>query len=216
MKKSGFTLAEVLIVLGIIGIVAEMTIPTLMNNINDAASKAQLKKAYSEFSQTFSMITMDSGGSFKGLCTDADYNCIRDIFAAKMNVIKKCDAGRDVTDGCWVYPQKFANGDNDVNYESRAGLILADGTAVTFYSYYTNCNDLGEMYSKPSCSQIVVDVNGPKKPNTVGKDIFAFHILENVIMPYGSGAPYDDAYSTGKSLVYTGFGKTAQYIMNQN
>ena len=46
-KKSGFTLAEVLITLGIIGVVAAMTIPTLMMNYQKQVWESKLKKAYS-------------------------------------------------------------------------------------------------------------------------------------------------------------------------
>lgn len=43
-RKNAFTLAEVLITLGIIGVVAAMTIPTLMNKTNDAELKSAYKK----------------------------------------------------------------------------------------------------------------------------------------------------------------------------
>lgn len=50
-KRSGFTLAEVLITLGIIGVVAAMTIPTLIQNTNSAKFSAQFKKSVSTLSQ---------------------------------------------------------------------------------------------------------------------------------------------------------------------
>ena len=49
--KKGFTLAEVLITLGIIGVVAALTMPTLMSNYRKHQTVTQLKKAYSEISQ---------------------------------------------------------------------------------------------------------------------------------------------------------------------
>ena len=50
-KRYGFTLAEVLITLGIIGVVAAMTMPTLMNSTQGAQYKAAYKKALSALSQ---------------------------------------------------------------------------------------------------------------------------------------------------------------------
>ena len=50
-KRFGFTLAEVLITLGIIGVVAAMTMPTLMNQTNGAQYKTAYKKALSAMSQ---------------------------------------------------------------------------------------------------------------------------------------------------------------------
>ena len=56
-----FTLAEVLIVLGIIGIVAELTIPTLMNNVQNQVTVVTVKKAYSTLSQAYTMAVQDNG-----------------------------------------------------------------------------------------------------------------------------------------------------------
>ena len=50
VRKHAFTLAEVLVTLGIIGVVAALTMPTLMANHQKAVQKAQFKKAYSLFS----------------------------------------------------------------------------------------------------------------------------------------------------------------------
>ncbi|MCM1339514.1 MAG: type II secretion system GspH family protein [Muribaculaceae bacterium] len=51
MKKRAFTLAETLITLGIIGIVAAMTVPVLISNTNGAKYRSQLKKTYSTLNQ---------------------------------------------------------------------------------------------------------------------------------------------------------------------
>jgi len=51
IKKTGFTLAEVLITLGIIGVVAAMTIPTLIANTNSAKFRSQFKKTISTLNQ---------------------------------------------------------------------------------------------------------------------------------------------------------------------
>ncbi len=51
MKNLGFTLAEALITLGIIGVVAAMTVPVLISNTNGAKYRSQLKKTYSTLNQ---------------------------------------------------------------------------------------------------------------------------------------------------------------------
>src|SRR5574344_835334 len=61
LKKAAFTLAEVLIVLGIIGVIAAMTIPTLMNKIQKYEYVVALKKEYSTFSNGFSQILANEG-----------------------------------------------------------------------------------------------------------------------------------------------------------
>lgn len=55
-KFAAFTVAEVLIVMGIIGIIAETTIPTLMRNTQDAEFKAGFKKEFSEIAQAFNYV----------------------------------------------------------------------------------------------------------------------------------------------------------------
>ena len=57
----GFTLAEVLITLVIIGVITSMTIPTLMNNTNKQEYVSRLKKAYSALSQATNKIIADEG-----------------------------------------------------------------------------------------------------------------------------------------------------------
>lgn len=59
-EKQGFTLAEVLITLGIIGIVAAMTIPSLMTNINDKKNSAMVKEDYSILKQMM-LLANDAG-----------------------------------------------------------------------------------------------------------------------------------------------------------
>lgn len=60
-KKSGFTLAEVLITLGIIGVVAAMTLPSLVGKYKEKQRVTQLKKAYSILNQAFLMAVKDYG-----------------------------------------------------------------------------------------------------------------------------------------------------------
>lgn len=60
----GFTLAEVLITLGIIGIVAALTIPTLINNYQKKAYIAALQKTYSQTQNAFKLMMADEGVDF--------------------------------------------------------------------------------------------------------------------------------------------------------
>lgn len=173
-KKVAFTLAEVLIVLGVIGIVAEMTIPTLMNNVQDAVLKTSFKKAYSVASQAWLEAVADTPDTYTGKgawgCnwtdgTSGDYNAgdLRsEAFKAKMKVLKSCVAQT----GCW--PD---------SYEYYA--ILGNGTAIGSYSPYDYSwvTADGMCWAAPWHAvddvHIVVDTNCNKKPNKVGQDIFS-------------------------------------------
>jgi len=73
IKKLGFTLAEVLIVLGIIGIVANMTIPTLIQNVQAEEYITTYKRVYSDISSVVKDIIDENGmGSLAGVLTDSD------------------------------------------------------------------------------------------------------------------------------------------------
>ena len=62
--KLGFTLAEVLITLGIIGIVSAMTLPTVINNARDRQFKSMFKKQVSVISQAIQMGDAEDGDSY--------------------------------------------------------------------------------------------------------------------------------------------------------
>ena len=66
LKLKGFTLAEVLITLGIIGVVAAMTIPTLNNHLRGKKLESQFKKTYSELNQAARGFYADTDMPFSG------------------------------------------------------------------------------------------------------------------------------------------------------
>ena len=101
MRKKAFTLAEVLITLGIIGVVAAMTIPTLMNNTQNNEFKTAYKKAYAEINQAFMQalqeqsITPRDGGNALA-ATASEWDVIQSAFKA----VKICDVSH--LNDCWA------------------------------------------------------------------------------------------------------------------
>ena len=85
-KRFGFTLAEVLITLGIIGVVAAMTMPTLMNQTQGAQYKTAYKKALSALSQAVTLNVALDEWNF----ADADNSTykIQDMLSSRMNVVR--------------------------------------------------------------------------------------------------------------------------------
>ncbi len=88
-----FTLAEVLVTLAVIGVVASLTIPTLISNIGDEQNKIAWKKSFAEFSQATMMLANDNGGSLKGLCADGDHTCLKNKILKYFNYTKSCNSG---------------------------------------------------------------------------------------------------------------------------
>lgn len=89
-KKSGFTLAEVLTTLMVIGVVAAMTIPTLMNSTDDQQNKVAYKKAMSVLSQGIQMLTAQENECYDQLSTSTDKadalaSCMSSIMSGALN-----------------------------------------------------------------------------------------------------------------------------------
>ena len=185
----GFTLAEVLITLVIIGVIAAMTIPTLMNNTNNQEYISRLKKAYSTMAQVTQRIISDEGmpqGSIGGWATSSE--AVFNLYTKYLSNAKIC--GKDIT-GCFEGTYKKMNG-TPGNYDSSNGsnsiytFVMADGTEVSIQNgHFGSTCALNGNGSTNVCQFIVVDVNGAKGPNTVGKDAFAFSLKNDGLHPTG-------------------------------
>lgn len=215
MMKKGFNLAEVLITLGIIGVVFAMTIPTLMNNNNETEKRTGAKAAYSLLSQAMATITMEHGGSIKGLCSDFDNLCFKDLFKPAFSYVKDCDH-QILTNKCWA-AHNWMDGSEYGSWLDGAGsdnpsaIVLKNGMLILFRLHYGDC----DWPSNNSCGWISVDINGFKKPNQWGKDVFYFHVQDGVIKPCGIDGDTGngltcDGTETGSGA---GAGCTAKYLM---
>jgi len=180
-----FTLAEVLITLLIIGVIASIVIPGLIADSQNAELKAAWKKSYADVSQAAKRVLQDTGGSFSQICSNTDDNvCFRNYFAQYLNYVKTCSAA--TSDGCLAANAKLLNGTTgnaptalgwSVNV---AAFILNDGSSIVFNHDYKDCMNA-------LCGSIYIDVNGPNKgPNVWGKDMFMIAVLYNKIIPFGS------------------------------
>ena len=159
MMKKGFTLAEVLITLVIIGVVASMTIPTLMNSTQGTEYKTGFKKAMSTLNQAFSLnyaITAtlpgeDDYASNKGML---DY-----FFKKRLSVISTATSTSAFATGDGV--SITASNDNNVFYTS-------DGMRYVFN--LDNASGVADSAGDKYYGTILVDVNGEKGPNTLTTD----------------------------------------------
>lgn len=219
MKNTAFTLAEVLITLGIIGIVAAMTMHALIGKYQEAALKSQFKKAYSLLSQSLRQMDVNNGGTalqcylwpqsksaggLPCLAYDESGNCKQwasgsathygydddcDIFQSEfektVKILKVCE-NNALKNGCipeyngvdTIQRQNNENmSDTEVNQatagatwwrqsaieKDRKAYVLADGTILL-------------MSGWSGMRIFAVDVNGMKKPNKWGYDIFVLSV----------------------------------------
>ncbi len=172
-KISGFTLAEVLITLGIIGVVAAMTMPTLMNSTQGAQYKAAYKKALSALSQAVTLNVALDDWSF----ADADNSTykLESMLKERMNVVRtetgtfvdsKDNEYKVVVSATGKFPEStqvtpgtpISIGTNNVT------LFFNDGIMFTFDpTVALNCTR-EEGVTSTSCYGFI-DVNGIKAPN---------------------------------------------------
>ena len=161
-RKIAFTLAEVLITLGIVGVVAAMTMPSLVANYEKKRTATAVKKAYSELSQALKLAEVDYG--------DMEYWDYPDGFDIEEN---KAFVNRYIT--------PYYKGVTMLQDGSVPGSISTTG--INFIS------SNGTIFSgKPNNSKaffVLVDINGFKRPNKMGTDIFYFATSTGKLMPYG-------------------------------
>jgi prepilin-type N-terminal cleavage/methylation domain-containing protein len=205
----GFTLAEVLITLTIIGIIASLTIPSLINNVQDNQLKTLWKKNYAEISDAMQILSMNQGGSLKGILYEAN---VINTFKPYFNTIKTCV----LTSGCWHSAGNWKELDGDVkSYSGTLGMILNSGALLNFGDITTNCDltSYGNPAHKTTCGYVFIDVNGFQSPNTIGRDIFMVHIHENSVAPAGTiGDMWNSSINNCANS--SGYGCAAAYLLN--
>ena len=169
MKKKGFTLAEVLISLGIVGVIAAITLPSLVSNTGTAQIGPKLAKAVSAFEQANE--AMLSANSVDTL-TDTGYMSSNTNYADELENHLKVSrftyptgvsqTATNQSGGCSV-PSGFSSG---------TPLLSKDGVLYVVNKVYTP--DSSKAPHKQLLGTVWVDINNSAKPNDVGTDIFAF------------------------------------------
>lgn len=163
--KNGFTLAEVLITLGIIGIVAAMTIPTLMTNYQKKTTATRVKKAYSEILQAIKLSEVDNDsieswnvGNNVSIANTKTF--VEKYIMPYYKGLTLCSEGIN-------YKCGFAVSRNGANY------LTINGTSLSF------------LY-RPDKIFLIIDVNNKEKPNLIGSDTFYFMTNEKYeLRPFG-------------------------------
>lgn len=177
MKRFAFTLAEVLITLAIIGVVAAITIPSLMNKIQDAQFKNAAKEAYSKASQAVQNMRANEGDLSDYYAT---FQSFKPAFMKYFKVSRDCNARDCVPLDSTMYKSLANTSATDALWFFDDGqFITTDGMLWMFK------NDPG-VY--PTIILITVDVNGFKKPNVFGQDVFEFTLLKgsDKLLPNGA------------------------------
>ena len=155
IKSAAFTLAEVLITLGIIGVVAAMTLPTLINETQRKQDGVKIKKFYSIMQQAIIMSERDNGSAADWLQPAA----IRDEDG------KIVDYNQAAT--LEIFNQYLAPYIKTVQKQQNTSpmVTFADGSTIDM--------------TKGNCIDIIFDLNGSKQPNSFGRDQFDFLLCDS-------------------------------------
>lgn len=168
-KRGGFTLAEVLITLTIIGVVAALTIPTLISNTNTSKYQTAFKKNISVLNQALLTSKIDGTASLaSGIGTASE---LAKVFTVSLNVIANHNVGTH-SEVIW----------------------LSDGTKIAFVDITSvpSCPDSlvlsGDEVVLASNCYAIIDVNGDKGPNDVAteanfSDVYVVGITQNSVIP---------------------------------
>ena len=196
-RRVAFTLAEILITLGIIGVVAALTLPTLIQNNQKKQFQVGLQKGYSELLQALDAYKNDNG---EPLTTKTCYGdtpgIFKNLIKPYLKVLVDCGDSQAVE----IYDKCVQNGEyskeGKYTYKTYSGktaeercfddgqLVLTNGSILMFEN--------PASYGRSVNVFVSIDVNGFKKgPNQWGVDLFTFQLMEDgKLLPMGQVGTY--------------------------
>ena len=187
-RKIAFTLAEVLITLGVIGVVAALTLPSVIASYKNQVTVAKLQKAYSVLNQAYQNSIADNGPAENW--QESNEIGVKEYFnkywRPYFKGIKDCKSNYNIC-GYSVQPFKYLNGTQSPLVVSGSRPFFKTNDDIFFM--FTNATTDAE--GNPVLMQnIYVDINGSKQPNTFGKDVFIFErVLGKGFLPLGHEQP---------------------------
>ena len=218
MKLRCFTLAEVLITLGIIGIVAAITMSTIMQKITEKRTVSQLTATYSILSRALRLAVEDNGTVDGWGCIKQDKACA-ELIANNLKPHLKLllDCGTNDSKGKCIYNgvYNYKSGSPLQNYATADWaykVVLLNGTSIWWRGPYLQGDSIN---SSKNSMLIYVDVNAQKKPNVIGIDMFGFeYYAGSGLVPLGSPLSTQFSYKTACLPKNSNGWGCAYYIMN--
>ena len=204
-----------MITLGIVGVVAALTFPSLIQSYREKATVVQLKKHYSMIQQAYLRAINDNGTADNWNLVANSYNTEENMLyhlKPYLNIIKYCGAS---TTDCWQEPRYDLNKSKAEpigRYRAFSKAILSDGSIIA-----TRVNDITFSDDINRFVDCYVDLNGEKGPNVYGKDIFQFYFTRNKVIPFGVPGAYNfDKGWCSRIGTYHSVGCAAWVLQNEN
>ena len=170
--KKGFTLGEILIALVIVGIIASIMTPVLVNNFTSKSQVAALQSTYTAISNAVRLMLIDERASsiFKSsLYMESSENVTETAGAFLKKYFK-------VTTDCETEPGEcFAAAYKNLNAEDITLPKKGNAYCVGTSTGASICIEPPAAATK-HVARVLTDINGPKQPNIAGRDLFLFYI----------------------------------------
>lgn len=183
--RRAFTLAEVLITLGIIGVVAAMVLPTLISEFQERVWITRLKHTAAVLTQAYMMASIEHGVSAEWNHSGSDEQRAERYFNYLKNYIQK----PLVSDKRFYYTINGLDGvgvfSPGMNSSTHYGFVLNNGTIISLMKTASNGLDGQEYGTDHYFVGLIVDVNGQQKPNVLGKDVFLLFLEPNKVVVEG-------------------------------
>lgn len=234
MKIKGFTLAEVLIAIGIIGAIAAMTIPNFTANVHNQTNASKLSAVVSDYENIFGMMLLKEDRELMSNTNFATAASLNEAKTALGEYTKFIDVSivpagsrsvRNIRGGAETISYGFTITTNSGaiiyqrSFDGTANLPVKNSIIANLLNSIKNNFITSPAYAIPSTSlwrAFYIDVNGETSPNMFGRDIFAFAVgQDGVFYPFGtSDASYLMSTITGGSSTATWHSNDTEYGCN--
>ena len=205
MKRFAFTLAELLITLSIVVVISILTIPTVTTNMSKRSNIVKLQSTIKTLNDAIGNLLIEERVNDIGDSSLVDNRA--ELFENYLKISSQCDDdpsicfGSDYTSISGTAVDPFTKSDDNDD------AMLPNGAAIQITEITPGEN-----------AAILIDVNGPKKPNQVGRDLFTVRLFKNGMV--GSDSASDD-YDTIKNacIKATGlgmYGLSCVYLLETN
>ena len=204
MRKKGFTIAEVLVTMAVVGIIVALTIPTFVDNTKKRTWANSLSTSVTNLETSLKALLMrenvyslydttmmkNVGNTLNNSSSTSTLN----KFSAGLGEVLAISKSYQKCENCYTKKIKSIS-NTEISYFNAAGFE-GKNAAVYWFNINKTTNlqnakeqeDIhtygGNLYEL--FAELYIDVNGAKKPNTVGRDIFRFYVgTDGTVYPYG-------------------------------
>ena len=179
--KKAFTLAEVLITMTIIGVIAALTIPTLIKKYDEAATVSKVKKMYTTIANAVRVWQVENGcDTDVGDCLKQyeRYDC-KNAFGGiekKLGIVAHRYQNESVNNIEWLPETNYGLNGTESTYSWQGVNTLSPAYGVCQYLFKDGTTMMVSLDDNKNNFFVFIDTNGKKKPNRVGIDVFPIGI----------------------------------------